>query len=138
MSPALLWTLFGIGLVASYVLSRPRRLLDPIQLVLVVTAYVFGLSVAWFASGSGWVALVVGVLLGMLIGRWNRKLVIGGIGLGAAERLALRLAWRKGGLVEPADMTTAGVDPDAARAALENLAARGLCTKEGDHYRFER
>jgi len=138
MSPTLLWLLFGLGLVVSYGLSRPRRPFDPIQIVLVITAYVFGLSLAWFASGSGWIALAAGVLAGALIGRWNRRLVVGGIGLGAAEQLALKLAWRHGGVVETADLTAAGVDPDTARATLENLEARGLCKKDGERYRFER
>jgi len=138
VSPALLWALFAAGLVASYALSAPRRALDPIQIVLVVTAYVFGLSLAWFASGSGWLALAVGVLIGAWVGRWNRRLVIGGIGLGAAEQLAFKLAWRRGGAVEAADLIAAGVDPDTARATLENLASRGLCRRDGDLYHFER
>ncbi|HHO57561.1 hypothetical protein [Oceanithermus sp.] len=138
MSPLLLWLLVVSGLPVSYALSAPRRLFDPIQIVLVVTAYVFGLSLAWFASGSGAVAWTAGVLLGALIGRWNRRLVIGGIGLGAAEQLAFKLAWRHGGAVEPADLIAAGVDPDTARATLENLEARGLCRRDGEQYRFER
>ena len=138
MSPVLPWLLFAFGLAASYLLSRPRQAFDAVQAVLVITAYVFGLSLAWFATGSGWGAPLGGVALGALVGRWNRRLVVGGIGLAAAEQLAFKLAWRQGGTLEPTDLVAAGVDSDTARATLENLEARGLCQKDGSVYRFER
>jgi len=138
MNAAALWVLFALGLLGSYALSAPRRPLEPIQATLVATAYVFGLSLTWFASGSTWLALSAGVLLGALVGRWNRRLVIGGMGLAAAEQLAFKLAWRRGGVIEPADLVAAGVDPDTAQTILESIESRGLCRKDGDVYRFER
>ncbi len=135
---ALGWLLVGLGAVLAYAVSAPRRAWDPVQAVLVGTAYVFGLTVVWFASGHAVAAWIAGVALGAATGRWNRNLVLGGMGLGATERLALKLAWRRGGVLELDDLVAAGADPDTARAALTALEERGLCRRDGALYHFER
>ncbi|WP_457637018.1 hypothetical protein [Oceanithermus sp.] len=132
------WLWAVLGLLVSYAASGPSRLLDPLHAVLVAAAYLFGLSLGFFAGGSGLVALASGVLSGALLGRRNRHLILGGIGLNAAERLAFKLAWRRGGFLLPDDLEKAGLDPDTARNLLEDLSQRGLCRKDGDGYRFER
>jgi hypothetical protein len=127
------------GGLLSYLLSGPLKPWEPLQAVLVGSAYVLGLAFGAFASGGNWlVALLVGVALGAAFGRWNRKLVLGGIGLKAAERLAFKLAWRRGGALRASDLVEAGLDPDTAHNLLEDLAERGFCRRDGELYRFER
>ena len=132
------WLWLALCGLLSYALSRPQKLWDPLQAVLVGAAYVFGLALGYFASGSGLVGLASGIVIGAVIGRWNRQLVLGGLNLNAAERLAFKLAWRRGGLLSEEDLTAAGLDPDTAHNLLADLEARGLCRKDGSIYRFER
>jgi len=128
-----------VGGILSYLLSAPLRLWEPLHAVLVASAYVLGLAFGAFASGGNLpAALAAGVATGALFGRWNRRLVLGGIGLAAAERLAFKLAWRRGGLLRESDLVAAGLDPDTARNVLLDLAARGYCRRDGEVYRFER
>ena len=53
----------------------------------------------------------------------------------ALERLAMREAWRRGGVLRPGDLS-AFLPEEEAERLLEGLAARGLCRKEGEGYRF--
>ncbi|WP_457631310.1 hypothetical protein [Oceanithermus sp.] len=127
------------GGLLSYWLSRPSRPWEPLQAIIVAAAYVFGLSLGAFASGGSLqVALLAGVASGALFGYLNRRLVLGGLNLNAAERLAFKLAWRRGGLLSEEDLTAAGLDPDTARNLLADLEARGLCRRDGEVCRFER
>lgn len=56
----------------------------------------------------------------------------------ALERMAMSLAWRKGGRVSPSDLQSLGLDPQSALQMLEDMVARGLCQKEEGSYRFYR
>lgn len=50
--------------------------------------------------------------------------------MAALERLAMREAWRRGGVLRPGDLS-AFLPEEEAERLLEGLAARGLCRKEG-------
>ncbi|ADW22460.1 MULTISPECIES: hypothetical protein [Thermus] len=71
--------------------------------------------------------------LGLL--RWQGRLLAKGPSRAALERLAMREAWRKGGFLSPKDLG-AFLPQDEAERLLEGLAARGLCRREGEGFRF--
>lgn len=77
--------------------------------------------------------LAVGAYLG--VGRWQGGVLGRGPSRAALERLAMKEAWRRGGVLRPEDL--APYLPEAeAREVLEALAGRGLCRREGEGYRF--
>ncbi|MGC8968474.1 MAG: hypothetical protein ACP5JV_09235 [Thermus sp.] len=87
---------------------------------------------------TGWglfLALLGGALAYLGFGRWQGGLLARGPSPQALERLAMREAWRRGGVLRPQDL--APFLPEAeARALLEGLAERGLCRREGEGFRF--
>ncbi|BAW02694.1 uncharacterized protein TTMY_2331 [Thermus thermophilus] len=84
----------------------------------------------------GFVLALLGGALGYLgLGRWQGRLLARGPSPQALERLAMKEAWRRGGLLRPQDL--APFLPEAeARALLEGLAQRGFCRREGEGFRF--
>jgi len=87
-------------------------------------------------TGVGLLLALLGGALGYFgLGRWQRGLLAQGPSPQALERLAMREAWRRDGLLRPQDL--APFLPEAeARALLEALEARGLCRREGEGFRF--
>lgn len=80
-------------------------------------------------------ALALASLLGAGVWRWQQGMLFRGPSSAALERLAMKEAWRRGGVVYPKDL--APFLPEAeARELLDGLAVRGLCRKEGEGYRF--
>ncbi|GLV46963.1 hypothetical protein TJA_01390 [Thermus sp. LT1-2-5] len=88
-----------------------------------------------FAAWGFLLALGLGVLAYLGVARWQAQMLRRGPTQAALERLAMKEAWRRGGLLRPHDLS-AYMDEGEARALLEGLAARGLCRKEGEGYRF--
>jgi hypothetical protein len=92
-------------------------------------------------AGLGFSALGLGLALGAgLLGywgvaRWQGRMLSQGPSQAALERLAMKEAWRRGGFLRPKDLFPY-MGEGEARALLEGLAARGLCRKEGDGFRF--
>ncbi|TBH16052.1 hypothetical protein [Thermus thermamylovorans] len=78
-------------------------------------------------------ALAALLYLGLL--RWQGGLLRRGPSRAALERLAMREAWRRGGFLRPEDLLPFLSEAEA-RALLEGLAARGLCRREGEGFRF--
>ena len=138
MSSPVLGLLLLAGALLAYALGAPRRAWEPAQAALAATAFALTFAVVALASGRLAAAWIAGVALGAATGRWNRSLVQRGMGRAATERLALKLAWRRGGVLELDDLVAAGADPETARAALTALEERGLCRRDGARYRFER
>jgi hypothetical protein len=69
------------------------------------------------------------------VSRWQQGMLFRGPSWAALERLAMKEAWRRGGVVYPKDL--APFLPEAeARELLEGLVQRGLCRREGEGYRF--
>lgn len=94
------------------------------------------LFAAFRFTGLGlFLALLGGALGYFRLGRWQGRLLAQGPSPQALERLAMKEAWRRGGLLRPQDL--APFLPEAeARALLEGLAQRGLCRREGEGFRF--
>lgn len=87
-------------------------------------------------TGLGFFLALGGGALGYLgLARWQEGLLSRGPSLAALERLAMREAWRRGGVLRPGDLS-AFLPEEEAERLLEGLAARGLCRKEGEGYRF--
>ncbi|GEM_PF-2811604 len=139
MTAALQYTLLALSVLVSYLLSKPPRPIDAPHAALLLAAYVLGASLGFFATGGSFTFTVLsGMALAVLIGRWNRKLVLGGLSLDAAESLAFKTAWRRGGQLRLEDLVRAGLDEDTAKAVMQNLLQRGLCRLQDGVYRFER
>ncbi|GAA6754895.1 hypothetical protein Thermus77420_03690 [Thermus thalpophilus] len=88
-----------------------------------------------FAAWGLLLALGLGVLAYLGVARWQGLMLRQGPSRAAWERLAMKEAWRRGGFLRPQDLL-AYMEEGQARALLEGLAARGLCRKEGEGYRF--
>ncbi|RIH90865.1 hypothetical protein Mterra_00089 [Calidithermus terrae] len=104
-----------------------------------VGAAVFAMSLATFRWNlpSFAVSSLLALLAGWLTLRWNLRLDLGGLGPAARERVAMQVAWRKGGRITPEQLArVAGMSPEQARQTLELLASRDLCRKEGAVYVF--
>ncbi|WP_024119481.1 hypothetical protein [Thermus thermophilus] len=87
-------------------------------------------------TGLGFFLALGGGALGYLgLARWQKGLLSRGPSSAALERLAMREAWRRGGVLRPGDLS-AFLPEEEAERLLEGLAARGLCQKEGEGYRF--
>lgn len=104
-----------------------------------VGAAVFAMSLA--TLGWNFPSFAVSSLLALLVGwltlNWNSRLDHGGIGPAARERVAMQVAWRKGGRITPDQLAQAvGMPLEQARETLERLASRNLCRKEEAGYIF--
>ncbi|WP_243090178.1 hypothetical protein [Thermus neutrinimicus] len=88
-----------------------------------------------FALWGFALAASLAFLLYLGLFRWQGRLLAKGPSRAALERLAMREAWRKGGVLRPEDLEPFLSEPEA-RALLEGLAARGLCRREGEGFRF--
>jgi len=87
-------------------------------------------------TGFGLLLALLGGALGYLgLARWQGGLLSRGPSSAALERLAMREAWRRGGVLRPEDLL-GFLSKEEAERLLEGLAARGLCGKEGEGYRF--
>ena len=104
--------------------------------LLAVSAAILGFATTWFTSANPWASLGIALALAGVVLRWHQRLLRQGLGPSARERLAMRLAWRRGGRITPEDLAQAGLDPHEAQATLEALHARGLCQPDGDEYRL--
>ncbi|WP_148230412.1 protein BatD [Marinithermus hydrothermalis] len=105
-------------------------------MILAASAAMLGFATLWFTSANLWASLGIGLALAGLVLRWHQRLVRQGLPPNARERLAMRLAWRRGGRITVDELAQAGLNPHEARATLEALCARGLCRADGDGYRF--
>ncbi|KIX84355.1 hypothetical protein [Thermus filiformis] len=110
------------------------RAVLPLSVALALGLLVFAASS--FTPLGGVLALALGGLGGAGVYAWQARLVRGGLGPAARERLAFKEAWRRGGRLTPEDL--APFLPEAeARALLEDLCRRGFCRREGEGYRFD-
>ncbi|RIH87785.1 hypothetical protein [Calidithermus roseus] len=104
-----------------------------------VGAAVFAVSLATFRWNlpSFAVSSLLALLAGWLALNWNLRLDLGGIGPAARERVAMQVAWRKGGRITAEQLAQAvGMPLEQARQTLELLASRNLCRKEDAVYVF--
>ena len=112
------------------------------HILLLITTVALGLALftmVWAGLHWTWVATLLGVAVGVL-GGWGlwqfglrqqtRPTQVG------LERLAMKLAWRRGGWLLPADLNQLGLTIPQAQQLLQTLAQRGLCQSEGEGYRF--
>ncbi|MDM7325487.1 MAG: hypothetical protein P3W93_011030 [Thermus sp.] len=101
------------------------------------TLALFLLLFAGSRFSLGGFLLALGLSLPLYLGlfRWQEGLLRKGPSGVALERLAMKEAWRKGGFLRPEDLGPflSGAE---ARGLLEGLAARGICWKEGEGYRY--
>ncbi|WP_105316543.1 hypothetical protein [Thermus tenuipuniceus] len=110
-----------------------RQLFLPFSGALALFLLVYAAS--RFALWGLVLAAFLAYLLYLVLFRWQGRLLARGPSRAALERLAMREAWRKGGVLRPGDLSP--FLPEAeARALLEGLAARGLCRREGEGFRF--
>jgi len=87
-------------------------------------------------SAFGLVLALGAAFLGYLgVARWQGRVLSQGPSPAALERLAMKEAWRRGGFLRPEDLSPY-MGEGEAQALLEGLAARGLCRKEGEGFRF--
>jgi hypothetical protein len=104
-----------------------------------VGAAIFAMSLATFRWNlpSFAVSSLLALLAGWLALRWNSRLDLGGLGPAARERVAMQVAWRKGGKITPEQLAqVAGMPLEQARETLERLASRNLCRREDAAYVF--
>ncbi|WP_337844934.1 hypothetical protein [Thermus sp.] len=80
-------------------------------------------------------ALLLSALLYLLLDRWQKGLLQRGPSPWAKERLAMKEAWRRGRFLRPEDLSPY-MPFSEAQSLLQALAARGLCRREGEGYRF--
>ncbi|WP_234554198.1 hypothetical protein [Thermus caliditerrae] len=100
-----------------------------------VAFFVWLLAVTRFAFWGFGLALLGALLAYLGVERWQGGLLRRGPSPVALERLAMKEAWRRGGLLRPRDL--APFLPEArARELLEGLAERGLCRRDGEGFRF--
>lgn len=92
-------------------------------------------AISRFALWGLLLAALLSYLLYLALFRWQGRLLAQGLSRAALERLAMREAWRKGGFLRPEDLLPFLSEAEA-RAFLEGLAARGLCRREGEGFRF--
>jgi hypothetical protein len=88
-----------------------------------------------FTGLGALLALLASSLLYLGVASWQGRALASGPSRAALERLAMKEAWRRGGFLEPGHLFPF-LSEEAARDLLEGLAARGLCRKEGEGYRF--
>ncbi len=96
-------------------------------------------TMVWAGLHWTWLATLLGVSAGVLGGwrLWQFGLRYQAGPTGAAlERLAMKLAWRRGGWLLPTDLDQLGLTVPQAQQLLQTLAQRGLCQAEGEGYRF--
>ncbi|WP_038045875.1 hypothetical protein [Thermus caliditerrae] len=109
------------------------RAFMPLLVSLALFTLVFALS--RFAPWGLGLAFLGALLAYLGVERWQGGLLRKGPSRAALERLAMKEAWRRGGLLRPRDL--APFLPEAkARELLEGLAERGLCRRDGEGFRF--
>lgn len=112
------------------------------RILLLTTTVALGLALftmVWAGLHWTWLATLLGLAVGAL-GGWGlwqfglrQQTTPTQVGL---ERLAMKLAWRQGGWLLPADLDPLGLTVPQAQQLLQTLAQRGLCQPEGEGYRF--
>lgn len=112
------------------------------QVIPLMAALMLGVALftmVWAGLHWTWLATLLGVGVGGLAG-W--RLWRFGIQQqtqptrAALERMTMKLAWRNGGWLRPADLDALGLTLPQSQQLLEQLAQRGLCQSEGEGYRF--
>jgi len=88
-----------------------------------------------FTGLGAFLALLASSLLYLGVASWQGRVLSGGPSRAALERLAMKEAWRRGGYLLPAHLAPF-LPEEEAKGLLEALAARGLCRREGEGYRF--
>jgi xanthosine utilization system XapX-like protein len=106
---------------------------------LAVGAAVFAMLLAtlgWNIAGFG-LAGMLGILAGYGFWRWNDRLLKLEMNPAARERAAMGAAWRRGGRISAAELSSlVGLSAATAQETLEALAKRGVCRPEGEEYIF--
>ncbi|WP_117238393.1 hypothetical protein [Thermus sediminis] len=88
-----------------------------------------------FSGLGGALAFLAAGLLYLGVARWQGQALSRRPSRAALERLAMKEAWRRGGYLLPAHLAPF-LPEGEAKDLLEALAARGLCRREGEGYRF--
>ncbi len=104
--------------------------------VLALAGFALGFTLVWFTLLSIPPALAAGLILAVLTHRWALRLEARGPAPWALERLAMRLAFRRGAVTPDELARAAGVPRTTAKEVLDGLEARGLARREGGRYRF--
>ncbi len=109
---------------------------EALRLALALAGFGLGFAPTWFTVYRLPPALLAGTAVAFLVYLWTRRLEARGPAPWALERLAMRLAFRRGSVSAEELAEAAGVERRAAEEVLDGLAGRGLARKEGDRYRF--
>ena len=102
-----------------------------------IAGFTLGFTLAWTALERPLPALALGFLAGGLVYSWVRRLAGAGPAPWALERLAMRLAARRGSVSAKELSEAAGIPEDRAREVLDELHQRGLAERSGERYTFK-
>ena len=105
--------------------------------VLALAGFTFGFAIVWFSFLNLSLALLFGLLAGGGVFLWVRRLAGEGPAPWALERLAMRLAARRGSVSAKELSQAAGIPEDRAREVLDGLRRRGLAERSGERYTFK-